>query len=61
METFSIYDDKRVFVELLSAGVTVTQPREIALYIKGFTELASSAVYGNQARALITGALAALG
>ncbi|MFI7439696.1 DUF5753 domain-containing protein [Nonomuraea indica] len=61
METFSIYDDKRVFVELLSAGVTVTQPREIALYVKGFTELASSAVYGNKARALITGALAALG
>ncbi|MEQ4721276.1 helix-turn-helix transcriptional regulator [Nonomuraea sp. B19D2] len=61
METFSIYDDKRVFVELLSAGVTVTQPREIALYIKGFTELASNAIYGNKARALITAALASLG
>lgn len=51
METFSIYDDKRGFVELLSAGVTVTQPREIALYVKGFTELAAHAVYGNKARA----------
>lgn len=61
METFSIYDDKRVFVELLSAGVTVTQPREIALYVKGFTELAAHAVYGNKARALITGALTSLG
>ncbi|WP_084957242.1 helix-turn-helix domain-containing protein [Thermoactinospora rubra] len=61
METFSIYDDKRVFVELLTAGVTVTQPREIALYIKGFAELASHAVYGNKARALIAAALASLG
>ncbi|MER6829782.1 DUF5753 domain-containing protein [Streptosporangium sp. NPDC000563] len=61
METFSIYDDKRVFVELLSAGVTVTQPREIALYVKGFGELASDAVYGVKARALITAAIHALG
>ncbi|WP_214413783.1 helix-turn-helix domain-containing protein [Sphaerisporangium fuscum] len=61
METFSIYDDKRVFIELLSAGVTVTQPREIALYVKGFTELASHAVYGSKARALITAAIDALG
>lgn len=60
METFSVYDDKRVFVELLSAGVTVTQPREIGLYIKGFTELADTAVYGSKARALITAAIAAL-
>jgi transcriptional regulator with XRE-family HTH domain len=61
METFSIYDDKRVFIELLSAGVTVTQPREIALYIKGFTELAAHAVFGGEARALITAALRGLG
>jgi transcriptional regulator with XRE-family HTH domain len=61
METFSLYDDKRVFVELLSAGVTVTQPREVALYIKGFTELASHAVYGDKARSLIMAALASLG
>ncbi|MGW0588102.1 DUF5753 domain-containing protein [Streptosporangium sp. NPDC002607] len=61
METFSIYDDRRVFVELLSAGVTVTQPREIALYVKGFGELASNAVYGIKARALITAAIRALG
>ncbi|MEU7004649.1 helix-turn-helix transcriptional regulator [Nonomuraea sp. NPDC046570] len=61
MENFSIYDDKRVFIELLSAGVTVTQPREIALYIKGFTELAAGAVYGKRARALVAAALAARG
>jgi hypothetical protein len=60
METFSVYDDKRVFVELLSAGVTVTQPREIELYIKGFAELAAHAVYGNKARSLITKAIEAL-
>ncbi|MEW9554229.1 helix-turn-helix domain-containing protein [Nonomuraea sp. NPDC050783] len=61
METFSIYDDKRVFVELLSAGVTITQPREIALYTKGFTELAAHAVHGTQARSLITKAIGSLG
>lgn len=61
METFSIYDEQRVFVELLSAGVTVTQPREIALYSKGFRELATHAVYGSKARTLITTAIAAIG
>lgn len=59
-ETFSIYDEARVFIELVSAGVTITQPHEIALYIRLFDDLASAAVYGDAARVLITEALAAL-
>ncbi len=59
-ETFSIYDEARVFIELVSAGVTITQPREIALYISLFDDLAIAAVYGDAARALVTDAIAAL-
>ncbi|MGP3913074.1 helix-turn-helix domain-containing protein [Nonomuraea sp. 10N515B] len=60
LEGFNIFDDTRVHVELLSAAVAVTQPREIAVYVKGFAELAESAVYGAQARDLITSAIADL-
>ncbi|MEV6982015.1 helix-turn-helix transcriptional regulator [Sphaerisporangium sp. NPDC051017] len=59
-ETFSIYDEARVFIELVSAAVTITQPREIDLYVRYFAELAASAVYGDQARALILAAIEAL-
>jgi len=45
---------------LLGARVTVTQPREIAVYAKAFTTLAGMAVYGPAAHQLITSALAAL-
>jgi transcriptional regulator with XRE-family HTH domain len=59
-ETFSIYDETRVFIELVSAGVTITQPREIALYVKLFDDLAAAAVYGDRARGLIAEAITAL-
>ncbi|TQK44819.1 helix-turn-helix protein [Streptomyces sp. SLBN-118] len=59
-ETFSIYDDTLVSVELLSAQVNVTQPTEIALYLKAFEELRSMAVYGAVARSLIVKAIEAL-
>ncbi|WP_406402093.1 helix-turn-helix transcriptional regulator [Streptomyces sp. NBC_00879] len=59
-ETFSMYDDTLVSVELLSAQVNVTQPSEIALYLKAFEELRSMAVYGAAARALIVQAIEAL-
>lgn len=59
-ETFSIYDEARVFIELVSAGVTITQPREIALYVKLFDDLAAAAVYGHSAIALMAEAIAAL-
>ncbi len=60
LEGFGILDNHQVNVELLSARVTVTQPSEIALYEKAFSELAAFAVYGAAARARITSAIAAL-
>ncbi|WP_406476052.1 helix-turn-helix domain-containing protein [Streptomyces sp. NBC_01615] len=59
-ELFHIYDDTLVSVELLSARVRVTQPSEIALYLKAFEQLRSMAVYGADARALIVKAIEAL-
>ncbi|MFE0771758.1 helix-turn-helix domain-containing protein [Streptomyces sp. NPDC058861] len=61
LESFNLYDDRQVLVELLSAKITVTAPSEIALYLKAFTELHKMAVHGAEARALITNALKALG
>ncbi|MER6052734.1 helix-turn-helix transcriptional regulator [Streptomyces sp. NPDC001793] len=60
-ESFSMYDDKRVSCELVSASLAVTQPSEVAEYAKTFTELAGIAVYGAPARKLITSAIDALG
>lgn len=57
LEAFTIFDDARVHVELLSAQVTVTAPSEITLYARAFEKLAELAVYGTQARALITAAI----
>ncbi len=50
-ETFHIYDDRLVSVELVSAEVNVTQPGEIAQYLETFERLRSMAVYGADARA----------
>jgi transcriptional regulator with XRE-family HTH domain len=54
---FWLFDDRMVRVETYTAELTVTQPREIALYSKAFDGLTRSAVYGQHARALITQAL----
>ncbi|MER5871412.1 helix-turn-helix transcriptional regulator [Streptomyces sp. NPDC002044] len=61
LETFHMYDDTLVSIELLSARVTVTQPSEIALYLKAFEQLRGMAVYGAEARALVVSAIEALG
>jgi transcriptional regulator with XRE-family HTH domain len=61
VEGFVMFDDTRVDAELLSARVTVTQPREIAIYGRAFSALSAMAVRGHEARALITSAIAALG
>ncbi|MER5297953.1 helix-turn-helix domain-containing protein [Streptomyces lasiicapitis] len=60
-ESFSMYDAKQVSCELVSAGLTVTQPSEITEYAKTFAELAGIAVYGVSARKLIAEAIDALG
>lgn len=61
LESFTVFDDERVHVELLSAQVTVTTPSEITLYVRAFEKLAGLAVHGAQARELITAAIDALG
>ncbi|MFD3547342.1 helix-turn-helix domain-containing protein [Streptomyces sp. NPDC058655] len=61
MESFALYDDAQVGIELLSARVTITAPGEIATYQQAFADLAGSAVYGTEARTLIRRAAAAHG
>lgn len=60
LESFTVFDDSRVHVELLSAQVTVTVPSEIVLYVRAFERLSGIAVYGDDARARITDAIGAL-
>jgi transcriptional regulator with XRE-family HTH domain len=60
-EGFVMFDTGLVIVELVSGVLSVTQPREIAMYTKDFTDLASVAVYGGGARQLISMALRDLG
>ena len=61
LETFMIFDTEQVQVELLTAAVNVTAPSEIASYAKAFGQLSELAVYGAEARALITSAIDDLG
>jgi hypothetical protein len=60
LESFTVFDDERVHVELLSAQVTVTAPSEITLYVRAFEKLAGLAVHGPAARELITAAIDAI-
>ncbi|MEU3571150.1 helix-turn-helix transcriptional regulator [Kitasatospora sp. NPDC036755] len=60
LEAFSIFDDRQVNAELLSAAVTITAPGETAIYARAFKVLASMAVYGPRARRLIEEAIASL-
>jgi transcriptional regulator with XRE-family HTH domain len=60
LEAFTLFDDARVYVELLSAQVTMTTPSEIVLYARAFEKLAELAVYGDDARARISAAIRAL-
>ncbi|MEV1245065.1 helix-turn-helix transcriptional regulator [Nonomuraea sp. NPDC049750] len=57
---FLMFDERMVMLETYSAELTVTEPREIALYGRAFALLQRSAVYGEPARQLITQALAEL-
>ncbi|MEU2026832.1 helix-turn-helix transcriptional regulator [Streptomyces sp. NPDC016469] len=59
-ETFHVYDDALVSVELVSAQVRITQPSEIGLYLRAFEQMRRTAVYGADARALIVKAIGAL-
>ena len=61
VESFTLYDDEQVNVELVSAHLTVTQPQEISMYAQSFTDLSALAMYGGNARRLIGAAIQALG
>ena len=52
-EDFWIFDSEQVAVELVSGHLTITQPREIAMYAQTFARLAEIAVYGARARDLL--------
>jgi transcriptional regulator with XRE-family HTH domain len=56
-EGFVMFDEELVRVELISGVLTVTQPREISMYARDFTDLAGISVRGPAARDLITAAL----
>lgn len=60
VESFTMYDEAQVSVELVSAHLTVTQPSEVAMYAQAFAELAELAVYGAAARSLVTAAIDSL-
>lgn len=59
-KTFGILDGLHVYVELLSAEITITARSEMADYDKAFRELSALAVYGPGARTRITAALEVL-
>ncbi len=61
LEAFYLFDDRQAAVETLTAEVNITQPRELADYAEAFAGLADMAVYGDNARALITAAIDSLG
>jgi len=60
-EGFLMFDETTVQVETVSAQLTITQPREVALYGQTFDWLQRSAGYGEQARQLIAAAIRDLG
>ena len=60
IESFNVFDDATVHVELLSAQVTVTAPGEIVVYLRAFDQLGKLAVYGAEARGLISKAITRL-
>lgn len=61
LETFTIFDLRRVHVETLAAAIKETQPSDVALYLKAFGNLKEVAAYGADARSLITAAIDAVG
>ncbi|MFD8750184.1 helix-turn-helix domain-containing protein [Kitasatospora sp. NPDC059577] len=60
VEGFFLFDDEQANVELVSAHLTITQPHEVRMYAQTFSMLAEQAVYGAEARLLITSAINAL-
>ncbi|GES07799.1 transcriptional regulator [Acrocarpospora macrocephala] len=60
VENFYIFDDVQANVELVSGFLTITQPREIAMYMQTFARFHEIAVFGRQARGIIEAAIDSL-
>ncbi|MFC4906405.1 helix-turn-helix domain-containing protein [Actinomadura gamaensis] len=60
-ESFVMFDNTRVNVELVSGYLTVTEPAEVGMYMRVFSHLVALAVHGRRARALLDAALRAFG
>ncbi|MFF7096621.1 DUF5753 domain-containing protein [Streptomyces rubradiris] len=58
MPGFNMYDGRRAHYELVSSGVDVTDPGEVALHDKAFDAVSRAASYGDAALGLISKALA---
>lgn len=57
VEMFFLFDDAEVSVELVSGWLRITEPTEVAMYAGAFAKFAAMAVYGKDARELITAAV----
>ncbi|WP_062993296.1 helix-turn-helix domain-containing protein [Nocardia anaemiae] len=55
--SFVMFDNRMVMVESTAAELTITQPREVAIYGRAFDVLAGQSVTGETARELIRRAL----
>jgi len=58
---FWIFDNSLVALEIPTASIEVTRPNEIELYARMFEHLQTTAVYGQDARAVIARAIRELG
>ncbi|BCB84453.1 helix-turn-helix domain-containing protein [Phytohabitans suffuscus] len=56
-EGFFLFDDDLAVIETTSAEIKVTQPQEIRLFADAFRRLQGEAVFGAEARGLITGTM----
>ena len=57
---FLIFDNDMVQAETIAAELTVTQPQDVALYVRRFDVLRQDAMYGRAARALVGAAMNAI-
>lgn len=55
--SFWMFDNNRVSIELVSGGVDLRHPVDVAEYAARFSQLAAEAVYGTNARNLVLGIL----
>ncbi|WP_331745950.1 helix-turn-helix transcriptional regulator [Streptomyces globisporus] len=60
LETFTIFNEEQVGVELLTAAITITTPSEVAQYLAAHEELSAGAAHGPAALRLIARAVSEL-